>query len=129
MIKRIPVSRDEVLFCPTAFHIYSPVEQICSTKVISVAVHSGPRASKAKQFLNKGAFIVSGCYVSWSSTGATITAGIVLVDGQLLRFAGQSNVSLPPQLQAGKVVLSDPRPYQTGGTKNRMREVCLDLVQ
>ncbi len=80
------------------------------------------------QFLGKGPFILAGCVVSGPATAAIITAGIVCLDGQLLRFAGASGVALPAQLQAGAVVLSDPRPYQTGGTKYCMREVPAELV-
>ncbi len=80
------------------------------------------------QFLGKGPFILTGCVVSGPATAAMVTAGIVCLDGQLLRFAGASGVALPAQFQAGAVVLSDPRPYQTGGTKYCMREVPAELV-
>ncbi len=85
-------------------------------------------AAMQAQFLNKGAFIVSGCYVSGPASGATVTPGIVLLDGQLLRYEGGSGVTLPAQLQAGAVVYSDPRPYETGGTKYCAREVPAVLV-
>lgn len=80
------------------------------------------------QFLGKGPFILSGCQVSGLATAATITAGILCLDRQLMRFAGQSGVSLPAQFQAGAVLNTDPRPYQTGGTKFCMREVPAVLV-
>lgn len=80
------------------------------------------------QFLGKGPFILTGCVVSGSGPAYNISAGIVCLDGQLLRFAGAGAVTLPAQLQAGAAILSDPRPYQTGGTKNCMREVPAELV-
>jgi hypothetical protein len=80
------------------------------------------------QFLGKGPFILAGCLVSGSAAAANVTAGIICLDGQLLRFAGASGVALPAQFQAGAVVLTEPRPYQTGGTKYCMREVPAVLV-
>jgi hypothetical protein len=85
-------------------------------------------AAVQAQFLGRGAFILSGCRVSGPATGATITPGIVCLDGQLLRYYGQSNAQLPAQLQASPWVLSDPRPYQTGGTKNCQQEKPAVLV-
>lgn len=82
------------------------------------------------QFLGKGPFILSGCQVSGPASGATITAGIVCLNGQLLRFAGQSSVVLPAQFQAGAEFF-DPdqyRPYQTGGSLPCMREIPAVLV-
>lgn len=75
------------------------------------------------QFLGKGPFVLSGCTVSGPAAGATVTAGIVCLDGQLLRFAGASGVPLPAQFQAGAVLGSDLRPYQTGGSKYCASEV------
>ena len=66
--------------------------------------------------------------MSGPATGATITPGIVCLDGQLLRYYGQSNAQLPAQLQASPYVLSDPRTYQTGGTKNCQQERPAVLV-
>lgn len=80
------------------------------------------------QFLGKGPFILSGCAVSGSGPAYNVAAGIVCLEGQLLRFAGAGGVTLPAQFQAGAVVLTDPRPYQTGGTKYCMREVLAVLV-
>lgn len=80
------------------------------------------------QFLGKGPFILSGCVVSGTGPAYNITAGIVCLDGQLLRFAGAGAITLPAQLQAGAPILSDPRLYQTGGTKDCMREVPAVLV-
>jgi hypothetical protein len=85
-------------------------------------------AAVQAQFLGRGAFILSGCRVSGPATGATITPGIVCLDGQLLRYYGQSNAQLPAQLQASPYVLSDPRTYQTGGTKNCQQERPAVLV-
>lgn len=85
-------------------------------------------AAVQAQFLGKGPFILSGCQVSGIGPNHNVAAGIVCLDGQLLRFAGAGAVSLPAQFQAGAAVLSDPRPYQTGGTKSCMREVPAVLV-
>lgn len=85
-------------------------------------------AAVQAQFLGKGPFILSGCQVSGAGPSYNVSAGIVCLDGQLLRFTGAGAVTLPMQLQAGAAVLSDPRPYQTGGTKNCMREVPAVLV-
>jgi hypothetical protein len=79
-------------------------------------------AAVQAQFLGKGPFILSGCKVSGPATGATITPGIVCLDGQLLRFYGRSGVQLPAQLVASPYVLSDPRTYQSGQTKNCAQE-------
>lgn len=80
------------------------------------------------QFLGKGPFILSGCQVSGTGPTYNVAAGIVCLDGQLLRFVGAGAVTLPAQFQAGAAMFSDPRPYQTGGTKNCMREVPAVLV-
>ncbi len=80
------------------------------------------------QFLGKGPFILSGCAVSGPATAATITEGILCLDGQLVRFYGQSGVALPAQFQLSPWAFSDPRPYQTGGTKNCMEEKTAVLV-
>ena len=80
------------------------------------------------QFLGKGPFVLAGCQVSGTGAAVNVAAGIVCLDGQLLRFAGAGAVTLPMQFQAGAAVGSDPRPYQTGGTKSCMREVPAVLV-
>ncbi|GAA4354201.1 hypothetical protein GCM10023185_15670 [Hymenobacter saemangeumensis] len=80
------------------------------------------------QFLGKGGFIVTGCQVSGPVGAHTVTAGIVCLDGQLMRFSGQSNVVLPAQLQATAAVDSDLRPYADGTSRNCMREVQATLV-
>lgn len=85
-------------------------------------------AAVQAQFLGKGPFVLSGCQVTGAGPNYNVAAGIVCLDGQLLRFAGAGAVPLPAQFQAGAAVLSDPRPYQTGGTKNCMREVPALLV-
>lgn len=85
-------------------------------------------AAVQAQFLGKGPFILSGCQVSGSGPAYNVAAGIVCLDGQLLRFSGAGAVTLPMQFQADAAVFSDPRPYQTGGTKNCMREVPAVLV-
>ncbi len=75
--------------------------------------------------------IVSGCRVSGSGGGAYIVSpGIVWCDGQLLRFPGQSAVTLPAQLQAGAEVLDQAqvRPYQNGTSLACMSEVSAVLV-
>lgn len=93
-----------------------------------VMLQAEAAAAAQAPFLGKGPFILSGCSVTGTSPTANVSAGIVFLDGQLLRFAGQSGVTLPAQFQAGAVVFSDPRPYQTGGTKDCVREVPAVLV-
>jgi hypothetical protein len=80
-------------------------------------------------YTSKGAFIVHGCQVSGPSNGAyVVAAGILFLNGELMRFPGQSSVTLPAQLQAGTPLTSDYRQYQVGGSKDCMRETQAVLV-
>ena len=88
---------------------------------ITTLQHELSDAAQA-HLLGQGAFIVSGCQVTGTGPAYTVAAGILCLDGQLLRFAGAGAVALPAQFQAGANAGSDPRPYQTGGTKNCMEE-------
>ncbi|MBO2009158.1 phage baseplate protein [Hymenobacter negativus] len=93
-----------------------------------VTLQSETTASVAALYLGRGAFIVSGCQVSGSGPSYNVSAGIVFLDGQLLRFYGAGSVTLPMQLQRGGYDFLDQRTYQVGGTKTCIRERVAVLV-
>jgi hypothetical protein len=87
-----------------------------------VTLQAETTASVAALYSGKGAFIVAGCQVSGSGPAYNVAAGIIFIDGQLLRFYGAGGVTLPAQLQRGGYDLLDQRTYQVGGTKTCIRE-------
>lgn len=93
-----------------------------------VTLQSETTASVAALYTGRGAFIVSGCTVTGSGPAYNVTAGLVFLDGQLLRFYGAGAVTLPAQLQRGGFDLLDQRTYQVGGTKTCIREAVVVLA-
>jgi hypothetical protein len=81
-------------------------------------------------YLNRGAFIVTGCEVSGPAGAYMVTAGIVCLDGTFARFGGASGVALPMQLERDTSAPSfvEERPYQTGGVQVCIREYTAHLV-
>ncbi|AHJ98918.1 hypothetical protein [Hymenobacter swuensis] len=66
--------------------------------------------------------VLSGCQVSVQPGGGrgSIGPGYIWLAGEIIDYAGVADVALPAELVAGTLEESDPRTYQTGGTKNCM---------
>ena len=79
-------------------------------------------------YSGRGAFIVSGCQVSGSSPTYTISAGLVMLDGEFLRFYGASGVSLPMQFQRGGYAALQQRTYESNALKTCISEWVAVLV-
>jgi microcystin-dependent protein len=80
----------------------------------------------AGQFLGLPACVVSGCQLYPQGGGQfNIGHGLVYINGAIYRYNGESNVTLPVEMYAGAVVGSDPRPYETGGSKDCMEEALV----
>jgi hypothetical protein len=93
-----------------------------------LTLQSETSASVAALYVGRGAFIVSGCQVTGNGPAYNVGAGIVFIDGQLLRFYGAGAVTLPAQFQAGGYEFIDQRTYQTSGLKTCIRERVATLA-
>jgi hypothetical protein len=82
-------------------------------------------------YLGLGAFIVSGCAVSGPTGGPfDVGPGLVCLDGEFVRFYGQSGVALPAQFERSPLPTADTdqRVYQTGTTRPCIVEYAARLV-
>jgi hypothetical protein len=82
-------------------------------------------------YLGLGAFIVSGCAVSGPAGGPyDVGPGLVCLDGEFVRFYGQSGVTLPMQFERNTTTpfFLDSRVYQTGATNPCIVEYAAQLV-
>lgn len=78
------------------------------------------------QFLGLPACVVQGCDVTPASTGKhNISAGLVYIEGEIRRFEGVSEVTLPQELYCGPFETTELRAYQTGGSKATMGEAVV----
>lgn len=93
-----------------------------------VVLQSESTASVAAPYTGHGAFIISGCEVTGTGPNYNVGAGIVFIDGEMMRFYGAGAVTLPAQFQRGGFEVLDQRTYQTGGTKTCIRERIAVLV-
>ncbi|OON67801.1 hypothetical protein [Hymenobacter sp. CRA2] len=72
------------------------------------------------------ACVVAGCEVSVRGNNQyDINPGLVYIDGEIKRFSGASNVTLPQELYADAYQTTEQRPYQTGGSKATMGEAVV----
>ncbi|GAA4349754.1 hypothetical protein GCM10023185_06710 [Hymenobacter saemangeumensis] len=93
------------------------------------ALQDEQRIAASASFQGRGPFIVSGCQVSGPNGGPySVSAGIVFLDGEFVRFYGASNVSLPAQFQRGALVVLDDRPYESGNTLPCLQERAAELA-
>jgi hypothetical protein len=79
-------------------------------------------ATIEESFAGSGAFIWKGCEVSPNGTKFNVSAGLVHIDGKLMRFDGAVNVDLPIELVSAVPVQSDVRNDSGGAAHNAMIE-------
>ncbi|MES2730032.1 MAG: hypothetical protein V4621_08080 [Pseudomonadota bacterium] len=67
--------------------------------------------------------VISGCELfPQGGGGFNIGAGLVWLEGGVYRYDGQASLTLPVELYLAAEVLTDLRPYQTGGSDYCMSE-------
>lgn len=87
-----------------------------------VVLQGEASAAVSALYAGRGAFIISGCEVTGTGPAYNVSAGIVFIDGEMMRFYGAGAVTLPLQFQRGGFEVLDVRTYQTGGSKTCIRE-------